>query len=321
MRTTLAVAAVVFVALGFGPAGRAQVVAECGNGLVEAPEACDDGNLVDGDGCDSNCTPTGCGNGVVTIGEECDDGNTVPGDCCSALCVSENQPPTCSEAVASVDELWPPNHRMVPVDILGVTDPDGDPLVVRVTSIGQDEPVDAQGDGATCPDGSGLGLDAAELRSERSGQGDGRFYHVAFEAVDRCEAACTGEVTVVVRHDRGRKKLPGDGGPLYDSTLGTVPCEGDACDPVDCIPDPADVDECDGETVPASVSAKLAKATSVLERGGGRRSGRAAMRTLHKAAKRTRRAAARGDLSASCGEALATALDDGGECVVCRLAE
>ena len=29
-------------------------------------KVCDDGGLVDGDGCDSNCTPTACGNGVIT---------------------------------------------------------------------------------------------------------------------------------------------------------------------------------------------------------------------------------------------------------------
>jgi cysteine-rich repeat protein len=31
----------------------------CGNGQVEPLEACDDGNLVDGDGCSSKCQPDG----------------------------------------------------------------------------------------------------------------------------------------------------------------------------------------------------------------------------------------------------------------------
>ncbi|MCA9542977.1 MAG: DVUA0089 family protein, partial [Myxococcales bacterium] len=43
----------------------------------------------DGDGCDGNCTPTGCGNGVITDAEECDDGNLLDGDGCSAQCVQE----------------------------------------------------------------------------------------------------------------------------------------------------------------------------------------------------------------------------------------
>jgi cysteine-rich repeat protein len=68
-------------------------IAICGNDLVEQGEDCDDGNRVDGDGCDSNCTVTTCGNSVVTAGEECDDGNDVPGDGCDATCRRESPGP------------------------------------------------------------------------------------------------------------------------------------------------------------------------------------------------------------------------------------
>src|SRR5262245_27703666 len=91
------------VALPFVAAAQVPV---CGNAVIEAPELCDDGNLVSGDGCDINCTPTGCGNGVVTLGEECDDGNLLPGDCCSPTCVNDNLPPVCGVAFASIEELW-----------------------------------------------------------------------------------------------------------------------------------------------------------------------------------------------------------------------
>jgi cysteine-rich repeat protein len=64
----------------------ASLATECGNGILEGAEVCDDGNLVNGDGCDANCRPTGCGNGIVTAGEQCDDGNTVNDDCCSNTC-------------------------------------------------------------------------------------------------------------------------------------------------------------------------------------------------------------------------------------------
>jgi cysteine-rich repeat protein len=70
----------------------------CGNGTTEPPELCDDGDLVDGDGCDSNCTPTGCGNGITTAGEQCDDGNVSPGDCCDATCQLEADGSTCDDA-------------------------------------------------------------------------------------------------------------------------------------------------------------------------------------------------------------------------------
>ncbi len=63
------------------------VAVYCGDGLVEpGQEECDDGNAMDGDGCDSNCTFTQCGNGLVTIGEVCDDGNKTDLDGCNADC-------------------------------------------------------------------------------------------------------------------------------------------------------------------------------------------------------------------------------------------
>ena len=75
-------------------------VTRCGNGVLTAGEQCDDGNLLDGDGCDANCTPTGCGNGVVTVGEECDDGNLVNGDACDANCTL----PRCGNAIVDAGE-------------------------------------------------------------------------------------------------------------------------------------------------------------------------------------------------------------------------
>jgi len=65
----------------------------CGNHVVEAGEECDDGNLVDGDGCDSSCTQTGCGNHIVTAGEACDDGVETPtcdDDCTLVVCGDGN---------------------------------------------------------------------------------------------------------------------------------------------------------------------------------------------------------------------------------------
>jgi cysteine-rich repeat protein len=65
---------------------------DCGDGVVQPGEACDDGNLVDGDGCSHDCKSTEiCGNGIrdVVAGEECDDGNLVDGDGCNSRCRSE----------------------------------------------------------------------------------------------------------------------------------------------------------------------------------------------------------------------------------------
>jgi cysteine-rich repeat protein len=72
------------------------VESECGDGVVQPGEVCDDGNQTNGDGCDVNCTPSACGNGIVAPGEQCDDGNTAAGDCCSPTCQFEDGGP-CSD--------------------------------------------------------------------------------------------------------------------------------------------------------------------------------------------------------------------------------
>ena len=135
-----------------------------------------------------------------------------------------NQPPDCTTAASDPDLLWPPNHKFRPVSILGVTDPDGDPVTLAVTSIMQDEPLNGLGDGNTCSDGAGVGEVVARVRAERSGQGDGRVYHISFTADDGNGGVCAGEVSVCVPHDRSaRRRVCGDQGPLYDST---TPCVG-----------------------------------------------------------------------------------------------
>lgn len=131
---------------------------ECGNGVVDAGEACDDGNLADGDGCDAaclvelggdcdsddecssglcesmgsvcacdddndcdsdercdeqrepnQCVGANCGNGIIDAGEDCDDDNLDDGDGCSITCEVEpgfecdEEPSQCEETGCQVD--------------------------------------------------------------------------------------------------------------------------------------------------------------------------------------------------------------------------
>jgi cysteine-rich repeat protein len=86
--------------------GGGAVVSECGNGVLEPGEFCDDGGTVEGDGCSGDCKtqdpefvcPTPgepcidevvCGSGALEGTEECDDGNATAGDGCDASCVVE----------------------------------------------------------------------------------------------------------------------------------------------------------------------------------------------------------------------------------------
>jgi hypothetical protein len=50
-----------------------------------------------------------------------------------------NRPPDCSAAIANPSSIWPRDRRQVQISILGATDPDGDPVALRVTRIFQDE--------------------------------------------------------------------------------------------------------------------------------------------------------------------------------------
>jgi uncharacterized repeat protein (TIGR01451 family) len=57
------------------------------------------------------------------------------GDAC------ESQAPNCDAARATQALIWPPNHKFLPVGVLGISDPDGGPVSVALTGVRQDEPV------------------------------------------------------------------------------------------------------------------------------------------------------------------------------------
>src|SRR5690606_21969785 len=95
---------------GTGGCGNVPVIpaeelsANCGNGMADEGEQCDDANKTGGDGCnplcqieaDFDCPTFGapcisgrvCGDGVLASAEACDDGNTVGGDGCAADCTA-----------------------------------------------------------------------------------------------------------------------------------------------------------------------------------------------------------------------------------------
>jgi hypothetical protein len=122
----------------------------------------------------------------------------------------------CRKARPDTLQLWPPNHKLVAVVILGVTDASGRTWPATATAVRQDEPVDGLGEGDTSPDAT---LNPLKLRSERAGPGDGRIYKVDFIARDDRGGTCTGTVTVCVPHSQGGQGRDCvDSGVRYDST-------------------------------------------------------------------------------------------------------
>jgi hypothetical protein len=131
--------------------------------------------------------------------------------------VPPNQPPNCATATITPAVIWPPNHKMTPVKITGVTDPDkGDTVTLTITAVTQDEPLNSTGDGNTTPDAV-LGPNGTlSVRAERQGTGDGRVYVITFLGTDNHGATCTGHVNVAVPHDQSGQPAI-DSGQHYNS--------------------------------------------------------------------------------------------------------
>ena len=102
-RSVLFVMALLLAVVGCGD--DKEKAPSCGDGIKEGIEKCDDGNILDGDGCSSTCqtesssTPSNpvCGDGKKEGSEACDDGNKTDGDGCSATCTVENNNPSTTE--------------------------------------------------------------------------------------------------------------------------------------------------------------------------------------------------------------------------------
>lgn len=128
-------------------------------------------------------------------------------------------PPVCVGASPSVGSIWPPNHKYVSENIVGVTDPNKLAVTITISGIQQDEPVLGIGSGNTAPDGTGVGTSTAQVRAERSGTGNGRIYFISFGAKNTSGGQCSGTVQVGVPHDQGQGSTPIDTGLRFDSTV------------------------------------------------------------------------------------------------------
>jgi Putative Ig domain/Bacterial Ig domain len=125
-----------------------------------------------------------------------------------------NQPPDVTNAHADVPVLWPPDHKMIQVHILGVTDAQNN-ASITINSVTQDERTNGLGDGDT-PVDAVIGGDSVLLRAERSGQGNGRVYKVCFTAADP-ERSVNGCFNVMVPKSK-KTDVAIDSGGNYDST-------------------------------------------------------------------------------------------------------
>ncbi|WP_096058865.1 DUF4215 domain-containing protein [Haliangium ochraceum] len=164
----------------------------CGNGRVqyERGEVCDDGNILDGDGCSADCLSNeSCGNGYTDVSEDCDEGDddlVCDGDCTvpvygdgvadnTAACDRDCSFPRCGDGVFNEFHLVQPD--------------DGGAAYLEACDDGNDENRDDCLDvclAARCGDGFVHSLGAGGETCDVDVDGDGVADNVA-----ACDSDCT----------------------------------------------------------------------------------------------------------------------------------
>ncbi len=112
----------------------------------------------------------------------------------------DTEPPVVSVTV-SPGELWPPNHRLIPIKVQVTATDNVDPAPrIALEDITSSEPDNGLGDGDTAED-IVVGSDGAILlRAERSGRGPGRIYTITYRAIDSSGNVGVGTAEVIVPH-------------------------------------------------------------------------------------------------------------------------
>jgi hypothetical protein len=130
-------------------------------------------------------------------------GNTAAGH--FTVTVRDTTAPVIERLAASPASIWPPNHKMVTVNLaVQWSDAVDASPVTRIVGVTSNEPCGGGGDGHTGADWEILDDLTLRVRAERSGQGNGRVYTITVESRDASGNASTRAVTVTVAHDRGR---------------------------------------------------------------------------------------------------------------------
>ncbi len=128
-----------------------------------------------------------------------------------------NSPPDVSSAYPSEEYLWPPNNKFRKIEIKGVTDPDGNKVMIRITGVTSDEPSAFHFWGKHKRDAFVSKTGELYLKAKRSRWGNGRVYEISFIAKDRNGGETFGKVKVKVpRSMHGGEVVCIDDGQKYD---------------------------------------------------------------------------------------------------------
>lgn len=136
---------------------------------------------------------------VITYGTDLS-GNT--NGCVTMVDVVDNTPPN---IILTYDpsQLWPPNHKMVKVNVTTVVTDNCDfNVLCRIDNVVvSNEDDDATGDGNTENDWNILDNRTVMLRAERKGEGNGRIYTISVLCNDNNGNQAIGVTHVAVQHN------------------------------------------------------------------------------------------------------------------------
>jgi hypothetical protein len=127
--------------------------------------------------------------------------------CTTSVTVVDTTPPMLSSVVASPNVLWPPDHKMVRVNLRASVNDSCGSATWEVIAIRSNEPLNSPGDGNTSIDWNIIADDTIELRAEHAGHGGGRVYYITVQATDASNNQSEMQtVTVTVPKSPGKGK-------------------------------------------------------------------------------------------------------------------
>ncbi|HEY3042278.1 MAG TPA: HYR domain-containing protein [Pyrinomonadaceae bacterium] len=135
------------------------------------------------------------GTTTVTLTDTRLDGGTAT--CTFTVTVNDTEFPVVSQPTDTPNNLWPPDHRMVPVAV-NYTATDNCPGLNCVLTVSSNEPIEGLGDGDTAPDWQVVDAHNVLLRAERGGRGNGRLYTITTTCTDASGNATVKTSTVFV---------------------------------------------------------------------------------------------------------------------------
>jgi hypothetical protein len=143
--------------------------------------------------------------GTNVVGVVVTDSSKNTAACSTILKVVDTVPPVITALAASPNSLWPPNHKMVDVQIRATPRDACGPVRWKITRVRSSERINGFGDGNSSPDWQITGDHTLKLRAERSGGAGGRVYTITAVATDAAgNVSAPGTVTVNVAHDQGK---------------------------------------------------------------------------------------------------------------------